>query len=54
MPGPQAIAVSFCLDRSGEAAIERLIGASDGRLAWRGERLVYGRETEQRRGAPEP
>jgi transcription-repair coupling factor (superfamily II helicase) len=43
--GPQAIAVTFRAHRSGDAAIGRLIEASDGRLAWRGDRLVYARET---------
>jgi hypothetical protein len=39
------VAVTFRTERSGDAAIDRLIAASDGRLAWRGERLVYARET---------
>ena len=43
--GPQAIAVALRTERSCDAAIDRMIAASDGRLAWRGERLVYARET---------
>jgi transcription-repair coupling factor (superfamily II helicase) len=43
--GPQAIALTFRVDVTADAAIQELIEASDGRLAWRGERLVYARET---------
>jgi transcription-repair coupling factor (superfamily II helicase) len=45
--GPQAVAVTFRTERSGDAAIDQLIAASDRRLAWRGERLVYARETDR-------
>jgi transcription-repair coupling factor (superfamily II helicase) len=43
--GPQAIALTFRTDVTGDEAIQRLIKASKGRLAWRGERLIYARET---------
>jgi transcription-repair coupling factor (superfamily II helicase) len=44
--GPQAIALTFRADSSGDKAIRRLMAASKGRLAWRDERLVYARETQ--------
>ncbi len=44
--GPQAIALTFRTDVTGDDAIGRLIAASGARLAWRDERLVYARETE--------
>jgi len=43
--GPQAIALTFRADVTGDKSIQRLTAASKGRLAWRDERLVYARET---------
>ena len=43
--GPQAIALTFKTDVTGNKAVQRLIRASKGRLAWLDERLVYARET---------
>jgi transcription-repair coupling factor (superfamily II helicase) len=43
--GPQAIAVTFRRDVAAARPIEQLIKKSKGALAWRGERLVYARET---------
>jgi transcription-repair coupling factor (superfamily II helicase) len=43
--GPQAIALTFRRDLSGVASIGNLIEASKGTLTWKGERLVYARET---------
>ncbi|MDQ4137112.1 MAG: DEAD/DEAH box helicase, partial [Pseudomonadota bacterium] len=43
--GPQAIALTFRSDATADPGIQRLIEASGGRLDWRGERLVYARET---------
>jgi transcription-repair coupling factor (superfamily II helicase) len=44
--GPQAIALTFRSDIRDHKAIQRLMRASKGRLAWRDERLVYARETK--------
>jgi transcription-repair coupling factor (superfamily II helicase) len=39
--GPQAIAVTFRTDRTGDPSIRRAVEAANGALAWRGGRLVW-------------